>query len=53
MHKLVTTKREQDFLCNYDETTIFIIFLLLQLPFSLINFTKIRFLLMNLGYNRK
>ena len=41
MHKLVTTEREQDFLCN--EETIFIIFLLLQLRFSLINFTNLEF----------
>ena len=37
---LVTTKREKDFLCN-EETIIFIIFLLLQLRFSLINFTNL------------
>ena len=39
---LVTTKREKDFLCN-EETIIFIIFLLLQLRFSLINFTNLEF----------
>ena len=43
MHKLVTTEREQDFLCH-EETTIFIIsVLLLQLRFSLINFTNLEF----------
>ena len=43
MHKLVTREREQDFLSNEETITLFIIFLLLQLRFSLINFTNLEF----------
>ena len=42
VHKLVTTERQRDFLCN-EETTICILFLLLYLRFSMINFTNMEF----------